>query len=433
MFGSTNMLVLKTTRDCNLRCSYCYVKNKDNYKGERIDFELFKKTIDKIIIDRLKNNVKPHERFSLIFHGGEPLLFNSLQLAKMFEYASNKFINNHITYDLGMQTNLTLLNEDVCATLNQYNVSLGISFDGIEDGNLARTSAYDLGDFESKFKMLDDFSVKYSFLMVGSESNIEKIKESVDFLREKYNIPGIKINYAEDVNNVGGEVSGEKFLEYGWKPFIDEFLETGTLIEDNLKRTVEQFIIQSLSVTLNDQTSNCGLKICGGGIRIVEMNPDGSIYLCGRYSEDFPEAFIKHVLDDDFLELQQIKKYLWFVKQKHYIINEVGCDTCYADKICDHGCMAFHFSKFGEYGIRKDLVCEIFKPLYRYLLLKQYDIVYKYYEMNSDTKGEMKINPNQTVITLKNESMLVGELEKNGISLKFENSELVLYKKIIRS
>ena len=29
MFGKTNILILKVTRDCNLRCKYCYIKNKD--------------------------------------------------------------------------------------------------------------------------------------------------------------------------------------------------------------------------------------------------------------------------------------------------------------------------------------------------------------------------------------------------------------------
>ena len=32
MFNYANMLVLKVTRDCNLRCKYCYLADKDEYK-----------------------------------------------------------------------------------------------------------------------------------------------------------------------------------------------------------------------------------------------------------------------------------------------------------------------------------------------------------------------------------------------------------------
>ena len=137
MFGSTNMLILKTTRDCNLRCKYCYIKHKNSYRGERIDFELYKKVIDKIVCDRIKNNINENEKFVMVFHGGEPLLFFPYQLALMMEYARDKFVRNKINYDFGMQTNLTLLNEEFATILNEYNVSLGISFDGIKDGNLA--------------------------------------------------------------------------------------------------------------------------------------------------------------------------------------------------------------------------------------------------------------------------------------------------------
>ena len=52
MFEIPGTIILKVTRDCNLRCDYCYVRNKDSYKGEKIDFDLFKTIIQKIIIGK---------------------------------------------------------------------------------------------------------------------------------------------------------------------------------------------------------------------------------------------------------------------------------------------------------------------------------------------------------------------------------------------
>ena len=427
MFGSTNMLILKITRDCNLRCKYCYVHGKDNYKGEKIEFELFKKIIEKIIIDRSTNRISQKEKFSLIFHGGEPLLYTPNELTKMMNYAEKRFIDSDINFSFGMQTNLTLLTDDLALVLNRYSVSLGISFDGIDNGNISRTSAYDVDNFEDKFKILDNYSIGYGFLMVVSESNIHTIKESVDFLKKEYNIKAIKINYAEDVNNIGGEVSGKEFFEKGWKPFLEEFIETGELIESNLQFTFKTFITNSLAHTDNNHKSNCGLKICGGGSRIIEMNPDGEVYLCGRYSKDFEEAYIQNVLDYDFLELHQINTYLNFVSKKSKIISKVGCDLCLADNICDHGCMAFHYSKFNKYGIREDLVCEIFKNLYKYYVKNQFELIKAYFNKNKNNNNESFIQVSR-VRRLKTDSQLFNKLQEFGIVISIDKNGNIMLK-----
>ena len=40
--------------------------------------------------------------------------------------------------------------------------------------------------------------------------------------------------------------------------------------------------------------------------------------------------------------------------------------------------MAFHYSKFGTWGIRRDLVCARFQPLMEYMLLHQKEIIKAY-------------------------------------------------------
>lgn len=390
MFRQANMLILKTTRGCNLNCSYCYVRNKEKYKEERMDFDLYKKVINRIVADKkISNN---GGKFTLVYHGGEPLLNSPLELSKMFKYAQTQFVKNNIEYAFGMQTNLTLMTEEYADILRHYSVSVGASFDGINKGNEGRTKVINQGAFEEKFKIMTDHGVQFGFLMVVSESNIDYVMESVEYLQEKYKIKGIKINYAEDVNGVGGEVSGKEFFEKAWKPFIDKYISGEKIIENNLEEIISQYVLNSISYVDDWKKSNCGLKICGGGVNIIEMNPDGGVYLCGRYSEEYPEAYVMHANDSDFLSLKQIKKYYDFIKEKHKHLISLGCDTCPADYICDHGCMAFHFSKFGEFGIRKDLVCEIFKPLQNYLDMNAFKIFKTYYNLNKDKEDKIVLN-----------------------------------------
>ena len=56
MFRFTDLIIFRMTRDCNLNCKYCFMQNKEDFKGERIDFELFKKIINRITEQRIINN-----------------------------------------------------------------------------------------------------------------------------------------------------------------------------------------------------------------------------------------------------------------------------------------------------------------------------------------------------------------------------------------
>lgn len=410
MFKFANMLVLKLTRGCNLNCSYCYVRNKEKYKDEMIDYDLYKKIVDRIVKDKVTN---PSEQaFSLILHGGEPLLASKNQLSKMFHYASKTFERNNITYKLGIQTNLTLLDEEFALILNQYDVHLGASFDGIKEANTGRTKAFGQKVFEEKFKLIEKYSIKYGFLMVAGQHNIKRIKETTDYILKRYNITGIKINYAEDVNNLGGEVSGEDFFKYAWKPYIDEYIKTGKCTEDNTAHTIDLFMIYAMARILQANRQNCGTKFCGGGINIVEIEPTGKTFLCGRYSEEYPQAYMMHALEPDFLSLKQLKKYLNFVYEKHELVLQAHCDSCYADYICDHGCMAFHLSKYGKYGIRKDLVCPMFKNLYKYLVINEYAIVKSFFNTNKNESGTAYLNGSAELLEARTDSALLMKLSQ---------------------
>jgi uncharacterized protein len=419
MFENANMLVLKLTRDCNLRCDYCYIHNKDAYKGERISYELYQKIIDRICSDKIKIDAKENkESFSLIFHGGEPLLTDKLTLAKMFDYASRQFHYYKINHNMGIQTNLTLLDEELVLLLKKYNVHVGASFDGIKRGNRARTKVLDSKMFEEKFKLIEKYGLEYGILMVVNQENLKYISESTDYLEKHYKIKGFKINYSEDVNSVGNEVKGSDYFEYALKPQIDYYIKNGDQRETNLKQIIKNFIIDSLVVTTPHTTSNCSSKFCGGGMRIIEINPDGTVYLCGRYSKDFEDAYIMSVDDKDFLQLIQTKNYLNFVYNKHKALMNAHCDSCVADYICDHGCMAFHKSKFGEFGIRTDLVCDIFKSIYRYMVAHEVEIIRAFYNKNKNSMGVLELSMGDNIVKIRDNGFTFKRLKDIGIDVK---------------
>lgn len=84
--------------------------------------------------NRIAQHVEAHnlDSIAVVFHGGEPLLVGA---ARISGYV--KAIRNVVScsIDFGVQTNATLLTEEILSVLEEHRVSVGISFDGDQEAN----------------------------------------------------------------------------------------------------------------------------------------------------------------------------------------------------------------------------------------------------------------------------------------------------------
>jgi radical SAM protein with 4Fe4S-binding SPASM domain len=399
------------------------MQNKGDHKGELIDFELFKKIIDRITEQRVINN-RQGILLDLVFHGGEVLLLGKKRLYEILEYATKTFQQNSISYNLACQTNATLLNDEITKILSKFQVGVGLSFDGIEGSNSSRT-AIKQEIFENKFEMLKENNARYGFLIVASKTNIDNMQKTQEYLENlgveesggETIVKGYKINYSEDMLNPGPdseiELSGQEMFDRVWKPELNRFLERGKTIEYHTAEMLEKVMIDILSEHTWRDKSGCSTKWCGAGITMIAIEPDGEMDYCDRYARKYPEIYVQHALDYDFLGIYQLKKVVEYNMMKSELYKEYECDTCYADFICDHGCEAFYKSKYGKYGIDTRLVCDQHREFYSYILrhLKEFLIVYAEKGIELKTMEPYSIQKlKQTVIN--NEFELT--LNKNG-------------------
>lgn len=420
MFRFTNLIIFRMTRDCNLNCKYCFMLEKDKYKGERIDYELFKKIIDKIVKQRVINGLTKHE-LTIVFHGGEPTLIGKEKFRKFLEYIKTEFEKNNVKYSLGMQTNATLLDDEFAQILHEYNMSVGLSFDGIAGANNQRTDIKQQ-IFENKFKILQKNKVNYGFLLVVGKHNIDKIGKSKDYLRNLKSIEKFKANYAEDFFNHGTEnsieLSGEEFFEKVLKTEIFNSIDTKKPYEFHTKSVLERTIVDLLTEHSNLAKAGCGTKFCGAAISMIGVNPDGTSHYCDRYTKEFPETFVMNNLDYDFHGIHQLKEAINYNLIRDDVIRKTGCDTCYAQYICEGGCMAMYYSKHKEYGLDKNLVCGQYQNFYKYVLENLGSILktlakHKYNLFSMDTiyniKPDMKkvLKDNKVDIEIKNKRYLI--------------------------
>lgn len=425
MFEHVQNVVIKVTRDCNLRCKYCYVADKDKYKNEVMPFEVFKKLIDKIVEDKVRSG---NNNFSIVFHGGEPTLIGYDNLNLFLSYAYDMFKSNNLNVTIGIQTNTTLLTDNMLQLFKDFDVNIGISFDGVNNSNKNRTSI-NTDYYVNLIKKLDNLGIQYGNITVVNPQNIDYCLKNLKYFR-KINLP-VKFNYAEDVFNIGGcEVNGTEFFEKVAKPFIDDYINNNSHEKDFLDSNLNEifhsyFETKLLGKTLNRKNRNkrsiCNAKFCGGGCYVLEVSPDGTINSCGRYDKDGYYCKVGSIYDEDFLGFKKRLKYYDLLYEKHKEILNKKCDVCFASGICDYGCMAFHYVKYRKFGIRQDLVCNYFKPLYDYISKNESAILKSYIERH--------LNNNVYYISSRNEiteniiNNIKRYLNKNKLSDLYEVSK----------
>ena len=128
------------TDQCNLRCSYCFEKDKNphNMSDETAMAS----------VDFLMEESGPTKNLTLLFFGGEPLLrFDLMQ--KVWEYATKRAdaLGKKINWD--MTTNGTLVTEEKARWLRDHGVKYLLSMDGgKEDHDRYRKYANGRGSFD---------------------------------------------------------------------------------------------------------------------------------------------------------------------------------------------------------------------------------------------------------------------------------------------
>ena len=132
-----NELILKVSSCCNLNCKYCYVFNQgdNSYKNEPA---IISNSLIGPIVERIKEHCETHSvnTFLVIFNAGEPLLVPKEFFSQFINLITKSVPDTKFYF--GLQTNGTLLTQELFSYLDSLNISIGISLDGTEKASQNR-------------------------------------------------------------------------------------------------------------------------------------------------------------------------------------------------------------------------------------------------------------------------------------------------------
>jgi uncharacterized protein len=122
-------ILVKLSSRCNLRCTYCYwFRDPSVYRKP----SLLTIEAEQAFLEKLETHIQTHnlEHFSILFHGGEPLLFGQQRFIKLAGALLAIGKRTGCEMRLSMTTNATLIDTRWAQILHLFNVRVTVSIDG---------------------------------------------------------------------------------------------------------------------------------------------------------------------------------------------------------------------------------------------------------------------------------------------------------------
>ena len=263
---------------CNLRCSYCYYKDKGDIYGPDAPSVMNDET--------LENCIKQHflassgDTVLFTWHGGEPLLAG-IDFYKKALYLQKRYLSQGKNVLNGIQTNGTLITDEWCKFFADNGFVIGISIDGPEVfHNAMRHTSRQCGSFEKTaggYKLLREYGVNAEILCVVSACNVRRPLLVYDFFKM---LGANFITFLPLVEkNADGQVSPESVpaLEFG--------LFLTTIFDEWKKKDIGAVKIQifeeALRTAFHQEHSLCIFRERCGGVPVIEHN--GDFYPCDHF------------------------------------------------------------------------------------------------------------------------------------------------------
>lgn len=125
-------ITLQLTQDCNFRCKYCIYSEVKNFKQRAHAYKTMTLETAKKAILFYRDHAVDSNLYNVGFYGGEPLLQLEL-LKEIVLFAEKELVGKLLTFTV--TTNASLLTESAAAFLDEHEVSVAVSLDGIKKNN----------------------------------------------------------------------------------------------------------------------------------------------------------------------------------------------------------------------------------------------------------------------------------------------------------
>ena len=332
---------------CNFKCKYCY--------NQLLRAEGKEKAPDLPAIEEVVRKLYATRKTSVVLHGGEPLYLDRKVLKKLLK------LSYEISGQSALQSNGSLIDDEIIELFKRYKTSVGISIDGYYPANELRCDEMATQSVIENIHRLHDEGISVATIVVLSKANAipKRIKYVMKLLEDMNAIHvSSKINICTYSNPK---------IELTVKEAIWAYLE---LLDFCLEKGIDAAPFTYIrNLLLGEGSADCifgkpcdpystmsGIVVCG----------DGRVSTCTKFATER-------------LEWTPHTNWRWS------ILKETDCKDCkYAGVVCSGGCPAS--AKDGDFR-NKTKWCAMYKAMYE-KIEKTLRYTHRGKQLSIDKKGK---------------------------------------------
>lgn len=345
-----NYFILNLTNKCNLDCSYCFEKNKDNY-------DMNPMVLDKFINFVIKRELK---EISIRLFGGEPLLNLSLLEDTLIKLNTN-LVKKGIKINYNIFTNGTLINERALDLITKYNIMLFVSLDGCKDmHDNSRKDKYGQPTYDIIIKNIKKVQKRLgqnimirTILNPNLEYSLIDIMDS--FVKQGLYIGSIEFPWVDkedkySLNDLKNNMMIDSIRNYG--------IEYIKRVKEGDYSLIGLAPFSKIIVRLINKDFKPIVRSCCAGVGAIAVATNGNIYPCHSFVGN--KEFLMGNLDDGITNNELYNKFNDCTSEK---IEE--CNKCAINYFCNRRCPADSFFYNKRIDMPNKYKCALEKEIFK--------------------------------------------------------------------
>jgi uncharacterized protein len=338
---------IQVTLNCNLGCTYCF----QQHAGPVMRLDTARAIIDQIVETYYPSARRARDNaLDIIWHGGEPLIagykFFKGIVDIQAQYPEMHF-KNHV------QTNATLMDENLAALFADNHFYMGFSLDGPEDLHdlHRRTRKLDRGTFKETMRGIELYQKhaqlgRIPIMMVVTTHSIERCGDIYRFFRDLGADVGIDI-----FDIVASDLGGDDGTRDWQRQLAPSSAQIG------------RFLIELFDYWFYDTSQRVSFRELRDEVKLVYQEdvprgdpfhkkrchntrtlfaPDGNVYSCDQYIND-AKSSLGNVHTEKLKDIILRKAVLWEEIKKNIrgkrTANKFACPSCEWAAQCAGGCI----------------------------------------------------------------------------------------------
>ncbi|MGE5341696.1 MAG: radical SAM protein [Candidatus Omnitrophota bacterium] len=231
------------TNVCNLGCSYCVNKHAASLGGGQFHPHERMRAVEMCIDQFFERKVKRGVREAKVFFNGGEMLADWPLMEKIVNRISTRYSQFNVEYSIN--TNMTLLTEEIARFFNRHHFKVHLSIDGYRDAHdKSRVYHNGKGSFDDVIRNVELYRMHNPntppVIFQGTIKSLEDFKPEDVYRMDRYGFAAARL--APNLLEVSEEDAREKAKLMGW--FLESNTPEGFRVEESIFTTAKNKINQ---------------------------------------------------------------------------------------------------------------------------------------------------------------------------------------------